>query len=185
MRRSTTSARRYAEAAFDIGQRDGTVDIWLEQLERAAEVAADPGTLRRLQDPAVPFEVRRDALLDGLARAVLPLDALPGVGNLLQLILRRRRLESVGPISREFRRLYNRREGIVEATATSAAELDAGEVDALRARVEQTAGGRVELQLEVDPSLLGGVQLRLGDRLIDGSVRGRLERLRSELAARA
>jgi F-type H+-transporting ATPase subunit delta len=94
-------------------------------------------------------------------------------------------VETVASIHREFRRLYNRREGIVEADATSAAELDPDEVAALRSRLEQITGEKVELQTHVDASLLGGVQVRVGDLLIDGSVRGRLERLRNRLASGA
>jgi F-type H+-transporting ATPase subunit delta len=180
MARASTTGRRYAEAAFQLAERDGTVEQWLDQLERVAEATADPETIRRLEDPAVPFEVRRDALLGAVGD-----DALPALRNLLVLILRRRRLEQLGRIGREFRRLYNRREGITEATAVSATELDDADLRAVRERVERIAGGRVQLNVEVDPSLIGGIQLRLGDLLIDGSVRGRLERLRNELVARA
>lgn len=180
MARVMTMARRYAEAAFQIAQRDDSVERWLEQLEDVGRVAGDPQAVRRLEDPAVPFDVRQAALLDAL-----PDDTLPGVRNLLSLILRRRRVEMLRQIGREFRRLYNRQAGITEATAISATELSSAEVQALRERVERMAGGRVELTFEVEPALLGGVQLRLGDRLIDGSVRGRLERLRNELTARA
>lgn len=177
-RTRTTTARRYAEAAFEIAERDGTVESWLDQLSRAALALEDPDMVRRLENPQVPFEARQGAL-----REVVGADMLPQLANLLGLILRRRRLEALPAISREFRRLYNRRMGIVEATATSAAQLDEKEIDALRRRLEQRTGGRVELELDVDPALLGGVQVRLGDELIDGSVRGRLERLRSRLAA--
>ena len=106
--------------------------------------------------------------------------------NLLLLLMRRRRLAHAGRVAADFRRLYNRRAGIVEATATSAAPLSADEVRTLRERIAAIAGtGRqVDLQLAVDPSLLGGITVRLGDKLIDGSVRGRLERLRGQLAAR-
>ncbi|MEX2546524.1 MAG: F0F1 ATP synthase subunit delta [Chloroflexota bacterium] len=180
----TSTARRYAEAAFEIAERDGTVEAWLEQLTSAASVAADPSTVRRLENPQVPFEVRLKALQAAL-QAALGGEMLPQMGNLLALVLRRRRVESLPNIDREFRRLYNRRAGIVEASATSAAELDADELSALRGRLEQMTGGRVDLETHVDPSLLGGVQVRLGDQLIDGSVRGRLERLRSRLAAGA
>jgi F-type H+-transporting ATPase subunit delta len=180
MRRASTSARRYAEAAFQIAERDGTVEEWLSQLERASSATADQPTVRRLENPQVPFDVRHEALLAAIGR-----DVLPQVGNLLALVLRRRRLDSLSSVTREFRRLYNRRAGITEATATSALELPADEVEALRERLENIAGGRIDLHLQVDPSLLGGVQVRLGDRLIDGSVRGRLERLRTRLAAGA
>lgn len=176
-RRSST-ARRYAEAAFEIAERDGTVEAWLEQVSTVARVAADPSTVRRLENPQVAFEVRLRAL-----QAALGGDMLPQMGNLLALVLRRRRVDSLPRIAREFRRLYNQRAGIVEASATSAAELDTAEMSALRGRLEEMTGGRVDLQTHVDPSLLGGVQVRLGDQLIDGSVRGRLERLRTRLAA--
>jgi F-type H+-transporting ATPase subunit delta len=85
----------------------------------------------------------------------------------------------------EFVRLDNARQGIVTATATSAVPLEPAEVRELTARLEQLTGGSIELSQRVDPALLGGVQVRLGDRLIDGSVRGRLERLRHRLASGA
>jgi F-type H+-transporting ATPase subunit delta len=180
MARSKTSSRRYAEAAFEIALRDGTVDQWLDQLQRAAGIVSDQAQVRRLENPRVPFGVRRDAL----AAAIGP-DVMPQVTNLMGLVLRRRRLDRLPALATEFRRLYNRRAGIVEATATSAVELGPDDITALRERLGQLITGTIELHTRVDPSLLGGVQVRLGDQLIDGSVRGRLERLRSQLAARA
>ena len=181
MARATSSTRRYAEAAFEIASRDNNVDSWLAQLDQAAAFTSDDGTLDRLSDPSVPYSVRADALTKALGK-----DAVPQLRNLLLLLMRRRRLSQVTGVAADFRRLYNRQQGIVEATATSAAPLTDSEVAALRERIAGLAGaGRtVDLQLAVDPSLLGGVQVRLGDTLIDGSVRGRLERLRGQLAAR-
>jgi F-type H+-transporting ATPase subunit delta len=180
-----SSTRRYAEAAFELALRDGTLEAWLEQLDRAAAVVADEQVLARLSNPAVPLDVRGGALTQALARAAGG-DVLPQVGNLLRLLMRRRRLAQAGRVAADFRRLYNRRAGIVEATATSAAPLNDDEVRALRERIARLAGAdrTVDLQLAVDPSLLGGITVRLGDTLVDGSVRGRLERLRSQLAAR-
>ena len=181
MARATTgNARRYAEAAFEIARRDDSVERWLAQLDHAAAAVTDPTVMRRLENPRVPLAERHAALV-----SVLGSDLQAQVANLIGLLLRRRRLDALPGIAREFRRLHNRAAGIVEATATSAAQLDQAEVDALRARLEQISGARVELELNVDPALLGGVQVRLGDRLIDGSVRGRLERLRTRLAAGA
>ena len=88
-------------------------------------------------------------------------------------------------IAAEFRRLDNHRLGIAPARVVSAAALEPAEVKALIARLEQMTGGRIELEQEVDPSLLGGLVVRVGDRLIDGSVRGRLERLRNQLVSGA
>lgn len=172
------SARRYAEAAFQIAERDGTVPQWLEALDAASLTLSDEGAARVLANPAVPAP-RRAELVERILGGRVP----QGPRNLVQLLLRRGRIESLPAVAREYRRLYERREGIVEARVTSAAPLDDAETAALRKRLSATTGGRIEMAFEVDPAILGGVVVRLGDRLIDGSVRGRLERLRSRLAA--
>jgi len=105
--------------------------------------------------------------------------------NLILLMLRRGRIADVPRVAAEFRRLDNARLGITIATATTAAPLTADEVTALTQRLETSTGGRIELDVKVDPSLLGGLVVQVGDRLIDGSVRGRLERLRNQLVSGA
>ena len=179
-RTRSSVARRYAEAAFEIAERDSNVDQWLNQFRVLATAVGDENLARRLENPEIPIDERLQA-----ARIAIGADAVTQLVNLVRLVLRRRNVETVAHIYREFRRLYNRREGIVEANATSAAELDADELRALRSRLEQMTGNRVELQTQVDPSLLGGIQVRVGDLLIDGSVRGHLERLRIRLASGA
>jgi F-type H+-transporting ATPase subunit delta len=180
MARSTTAARRYAEAAFEIALRDGTVDVWRREL---ALVAADLGgepVMRVLTNPALPFESRERVVTQAVGSQV----SRP-VLNLVLLLLRRGLIELLPRISAEFKRLDDERLGITPAIAISAAPLEAAEVSALTSRLEQLTSGRVELDLQVDPSILGGLVVRVGDRLIDGSVRGRLERLRSRLVSGA
>ena len=180
MPRITTTPRRYAEAAFEVAVRDDSVAAWQEQLDRAAEVLGAEDVARVLQNPAIPVEKRREVVEQALG-ADLPRPVL----NMLFLMLHRGRIELLPQVAAHFRQLVNRREGITTATATSAAPLDEAEVSALRERLQQMTGGRVELELQIDPTILGGVVVRLGDRLIDGSVRGRLERLRNQLASGA
>ena len=105
--------------------------------------------------------------------------------NLIQLMLRRGRIDQLPRVAAEFRRLDDARQGITHATAVSAADLTAEEIKQLTERLEQETGGRVALDVKVDPSLLGGLIVRVGDRLMDGSVRGRLERLRNQLISGA
>ena len=175
-----TAARRYAEAAFEIAERDGSVDAWRSDLATAAELLGDERIARHLSNPAVPLEQREKLVGDVLAKRVSP-----QVRNLVSLQLRRGRTHEIRRVADEFRRLDNKRQGITVATATAAAALTPDEVRTLTTRLEQFTGGRVELEVQVDPSLLGGLVVRVGDRLIDGSVRGRLERLRNQLVSGA
>jgi F-type H+-transporting ATPase subunit delta len=180
MARRDSGARRYAEAAFQVAMRDGTLDAWRRELDGAAEVVGDKRVVAILANPAIPTE-RRAAVLTKLLG-----DRVSGpVQNLIQLLLRRGRIEQLPRVAAEFRRLDDERQGITHATATSAAPLTPDEVRALTARLEQSTGGRIALDVEVDPSLLGGLVVRVGDRMIDGSVRGRLERLRNQLISGA
>ncbi|MDX6586719.1 MAG: F-type H+-transporting ATPase subunit delta [Solirubrobacterales bacterium] len=180
MARRKSGARRYAEAAFEVAMRDDTVDAWRRELDAAATVVADERVGRALANPSIPLETRLE-----VARATFGRLAGPKVLNLIALMLRRGRVEELPRLAAEFRRLDDRRQGITRATAISASELTPDEVSALTERLERTAGGRVALDTEVDPSLLGGLVVRLGDRLIDGSVRNRLERLRNQLVSGA
>lgn len=172
------TARRYAEAAFEIAERDDSMATWLTAFDTAEDRLGSPDAARLLASPAIPASAR-ERLLDRLLG-----DGVSGAPrNLFALLVRRGRFELLPSVAAEFRRLHRRREGIVEAIVTSAAPLDTAEVAALTERLAATAGARVELSQQVDASLIGGLQVRLGDRLIDGSVRGRLERLRTRLSA--
>jgi len=170
-----STARRYAEAAFEIAERDDSMEAWLAALAIADERLTDPEVMRLLSNPSVATASRVEVL-----GRILGDDVSDPPHNLLALMVRRGRFELLPGVIREFMRLYRLREGIVEATVTSAASLDATEFEALRARLETLTSRRVELQQAVDPDLLGGIQVRVGDQLIDGSVRGRFERLRNE-----
>ena len=175
-----TGARRYAEAAFEVAMRDGTVDRWRSELEAAAAILGHPSAVDTLANPAVPVD-QRSAAVGALLKGV----ASGPVENLIQLMLRRGRIEQLPRVAAEFRRLDDRREGITHAIVTSAAPLTQDELRAITQRLEQQTGGRIALDVQVDPSLLGGLIVRVGDRLIDGSVRGRLERLRNQLVSGA
>ena len=180
MARRNTAPRRYAEAAFEVATRDGTLDRWRADLDIAASIAGDQRSLDVLANPAIPIERRAIALGQLLVDQVSEQAA-----NLVRLLLRRSRIEDLPRVAAEYRRLDDRRQGITHATATSASELTQDEIRELTARLEQSTGGRIALDVEVDPSLLGGLVVRVGDRLIDGSVRSRLERLRNQLVSGA
>lgn len=180
MARPTTAGRRYAEAAFELAERDDAFDGWAEGLALAARFAADEGVAHVVDNPAIPHAERQATvgrLLEGRV--------LPGVLNLARLLAQRGRFETLPAIAAEYTRLLNRRRGIVEAVVTSAQPLTAAETKALQARVEAMTGSGVDLRMEVDEALIGGLTVRVGDQLFDASLRGRLERLRHQLAGSA
>jgi len=180
MARRETAARRYAEAAFEVALRDDAVEAWRAELDMAAAIVADERVGRMLANPALPLDQRL-----GMAKSIFGKSVAQPVLNLIGLMLRRGRIHELPRLAAEFRRLDNARQGITIATAISAAPLTQDEIRALTERLEALTGGRIELEVQVDPSLLGGLVVRVGDRMIDGSVRGRLERLRNQLVSGA
>lgn len=178
MAKRDSAPRRYAEAAFQLATRDGTIETWRRELELAAAMT-DGQLMAVLANPALPLDERLDA-----ANRVLS-NLSQSVRNIVLLLVRRHRIEQLPRVVAEFVRLDERRQGITHATATSAAPLTDLEVKALTARLEQMTGGRIALETDIDADLLGGLVVRVGDRLIDGSVRGRLERLRNQLTSGA
>jgi F-type H+-transporting ATPase subunit delta len=180
MARRKSAARRYAEAAFEVAVRDNAVEAWRNELDTAAAIVADERVGRALANPSVPLETRIADAQTTFGRLVGP-----KVMNLIELMLRRGRIEELPRLAAEFRRLDDQRRGITRATATSATALTPDEVSALTERLERSVEGKVALDTNVDPNLLGGLVVRLGDRLIDGSVRSRLERLRNQLVSGA
>jgi len=176
MARQVTASRRYAEAAFELATRDDALDAWGAGLELAARFAAVDRVTRVVDSPAIPH-AERLAAVDRMLDRRTP----DGVRNLCRLLAERGRFETLPQISREYGRLLNHRRGIVEALVTSAEALTTEEAAAVRSRVEAMTGTEVKLETTVDPALIGGLTVRVGDRLLDASIRGRLERLRHQL----
>jgi len=176
----STAARRYAEALFDLATRDDAVDAYADGLTLAEQLAGADGVIDILRNPARPLKERIE-IVDGLLAGRVPDTVLRLVG----LLVERGRVDRLGAVAAAYRRLRNEQRGVVEAVATSASALTADEVAALQRKVDQLTGRTVDLRVEVDSSLIGGLTVRVGDTLYDASVRGRLERLRDRLVAGA
>ncbi len=180
MARPITSARRYAEAAFEIAQRDGQLDQWRDDLQAASAILSEEHIARVVENPAIPLVERRDLVAKLLAKRIADKPA-----RLVDLLVSRGRADLLARVADEYRRLLQRHQGIVPAIVTSAVPLTSAESNAVRARVEAMAGAAVDLTTQVDPAILGGLTVQVGDRLLDDSVRGRLERLRDQLRSGA
>lgn len=172
------TARRYAEAVFEIGREQGTVERWLADLRTLAEYFGNKRLLFVLSEPKIPAPRKDQVVRDLLAGKVQP-EALN-----LALLLVERGLAPLGPaIFQAFERRYNDYKGIAVAQVTTAIPLD----DTLRAQIAaqlgRLTGKSIQLQERVDPAILGGAIARVGDTLIDGSLRRRFELLRQQIAA--
>jgi F-type H+-transporting ATPase subunit delta len=178
MPRPTTAARRYAEAAFELAASDRTHDRWASDLHTAAELIADERVASVVDNPAIPL-AQREAVLERLLARRLARPAF----NMVRLLVRRGRLDLLPAVVAHFDRLLDQSRGVVAATVTSAAPLSREQADAVGARVQAMTGKQVRLTTAVDPDLIGGLIVRVGDKWIDASVRGRLERLRDQLVA--
>ena len=178
MARPVVAARRYAEAAFQVALRDGELDGWRDDLALAADILGRPEVAPVVASPAVPLAQRQGVVSKLLERRVRP-----GALRLVNLLVGRGRVAILPRVAEEFARQLHAHRGVVMATVTSAVPLTADETAAIRSRVEAMAGSRVELRTEIDPALIGGLTIQVRDRLLDASIRGRLERLRDQLHA--
>lgn len=175
-------ARRYAEAVFEIGTEQGkpdTLDSWLNDLKTIADYFSNHSLAFILGEPNVRFERKEAIIRDLLTDKVRP----EGLGLALAMV--ESAIVALAPRVRdEFERLYNDARGTAVAFVTSAMPLDDAARTSIIRQMEQVTGKRIppeNLRESVDPSLLGGATVRVGDTLIDGSVRRRLELLRRRI----
>ncbi|HEX2221586.1 MAG TPA: ATP synthase F1 subunit delta [Candidatus Limnocylindria bacterium] len=178
MARRETAARRYAEAGFEIGREDGTLDAWERDLALLRRTLADPGLQRVVEHPAIPYAEKERLLRRLVADRVRP-EPL----NLILLMVRRGRPGAVDAMVERFGELLRRRRGVVRAEVRTALPLDDEQRAHVAARLRAITGEQIEITENVDESLIGGIAVRVGDRLWDASVRNRLERLRARLTA--
>lgn len=178
--REESVARRYAAALFEQARKGETVAASGEELALAAEkVAATPALKALLAQPLVTEERKKQALQNAFGEKIAP----PTLA-FLNLLVDKRRINLLPQVQAEFARLVLEYRNVAYATATSAVPLTAAQIDALDKALEARTGKQIELDTEVDPSLLGGILVRIGDTVLDGTVKGNLERLREQLLAR-
>ena len=171
----TLAAKRYALAAFQIAKEHGDFDSWRDAMAQIAEFMSDAEVRRVLENTRVGQEPKQRLI----AAALGDLPALPL--NLARLLVRKHRTALAPDIALAFSQLIEEERGITHAHARTAIPLSDAEVADLSRRLQQQTGQEVILDVQVDPSLLGGVVVQIGDRLIDASTRARLHALRESL----
>jgi F-type H+-transporting ATPase subunit delta len=178
--RGSTAGRRYAEAAFQLAMRDKALDAYGGGLDLAVRMLAGDEVLGIVRNPARPLTERAE-FVNGMLEGRVPEPILKLVG----LLVANGKIDRLPNVTAEYHRLLNLERGVVEAVATAAAPLNDTETRALAKKLTDMTGQTVDLRVEVDEALIGGITVRVGDTLYDASVRGRLERLRERLVAGA
>ena len=175
MAENLTIARPYAEAVFALADGSGALDRWSRALAVMAVVAADPDMRQAVGNP----NLSGDQVYGLFAGACGDLSV--EAQNLVRVLIENGRLTLLPEIREIYEELKNEREGVIDAVISSAYPLDSGQVASLVADLERRFKRKVKPRVEVDAGLIGGVRVRVGDEVIDGSVRGRLAAMAAAL----
>jgi F-type H+-transporting ATPase subunit delta len=173
----STVARPYAEALFETA-REATesLDTWLAALEELAALMKNPQVAEVVADPKLADGQVAD-LLASLMRQPLP----PEGRNFLALMVENQRLEVLPEVAVLFRQLKNQAEGVADCLIETAFPLADGQVSELLAALAKRFGIKLRPTVQVNPALIGGVRIAVGDQVLDNSVRARLNQMRTAL----
>jgi F-type H+-transporting ATPase subunit delta len=182
---NNTIARPYARAAFELASEKGDLAKWSEALTAAKEVLTDGRAVKFLAHPTLTDEQKLSFLNDLFKAAGGKASILAGGSkegnNFLKLLLEYGRVAVIPEILQHFEALKANIENTVDVTVTSAAPMSAAQKKAVAAALKERLGREVQMETEIDESLIGGAVIRAGDVVIDGSLRSRLEGLSNAL----
>jgi F-type H+-transporting ATPase subunit delta len=169
------SARRHAQAAFQIALEQNELDRWRGDLEQISEAMKEPLLFAFLESPKIHFD-EKTRILSQRLEGINPLAM-----NLAFLLVAKGRLGIVEEIVLEYGRLLDEYRGIAHAEVATAVPLDPEEKDRLTHRLSDMVSKEIVLTTRVDRAIIGGLVARVGDKLIDGSTKSRLLALRESL----
>lgn len=168
----------YAGALADVALASGRAETLRQEVQAAASLAAESADLRNfLASPAIPREGKHE-LVEKLAGRM---GASEELRNFLFVLVDHHRTAMIGEIAKEFETTLLERMGVVQARVTSARELSTAQKQKLAGKLESVTGKKIEAQYAVDPALVGGLAVRIGSTVYDGSVRAQLDRLAARL----
>ncbi len=175
-------ARRYATALFELGNETGQLDALSSEIDRVAAAYAESLELRgALENPLIAHASKR-AVVNEIAER---LSVSQLAKNALAMLVDRRRIKTLPLIARALRELADRKKGVLRAEVSSAAPLSDAYYAKLQEQLRRITGKQVVIDRTDDPSLIAGVVTRIGDRVLDGSLRTRLLAMKDALAPSA
>ena len=172
-----TAARPYARAVFELAQSDKSLQKWSDALAAVTSIASMPDMSRALENPGLTKQQKAGLLIEATG------DALDKQAqNLIKTMAENDRLVLLPELIALFEQMRSEAEGSIEAEVISAYEVTEAQQQTIAKSLKKRLGREVKIKVEIDQDLLGGVIVKAGDLVIDGSVRGRLEKLTSALA---
>ena len=177
MQEKLTIARPYARAVFEYAQAEGALPAWSDLLALLGTVAADPAMRGVISDPRVEKARLAELLFELCAPALFDSGR-----NFIKVLIEAERLEVAPEIRTLFEQFRADAGGIAKIEVVSAYPMDGDQLNLISESVKKRLGKAVELTAREDKSLIGGVVVHIGDAVIDGSVRGRLQQLANEVA---
>ena len=175
-----SASLQYANAMADIALAQGAAEPAAKQLQDFGATYAQSAELRTfLASPAVSIKAKHAALEKIVAR----LGASKIIRNFLLVLTDHRRTQLIPEVIAAFHEVVRRRQGVAEAVVSSAIELSAAQKREMAATLARLTGKKIETKYALDPALLGGAVVRIGDTIYDGSLRSRLNEMRARLAA--
>ena len=171
-------ARRYAKAILEIGVETGSLDSIVGELRDFAAAYSGSKELQdALENPLVGIEAKQAIVADVAGRVA----AGPMTKNLLRMLTDRRRMTVLPRIAEVVAEMSDARKGVVHAEVTSAVELNDAFYTRLQRELEVMSGKKIVLDRRIDPGIVGGVSARIGDMIIDGSLRASLQDMKNSL----
>ena len=175
----TASAIRYAKAVFQLAVERDELENWLEDLTQLADSITNREFGDILAAPRVPSVQKERVIREALGSSVSPL-AL----NLMFLLTSRGAIHRLPEIADRYQEMLDAHRGIERAEVVSAVPLNDAQRDSVADMLARTSGKEIRLSSRVDPEILGGMVIRVGDRVMDGSARTRLQSMRREMSQR-
>jgi F-type H+-transporting ATPase subunit delta len=175
---ASSAAKRYAQAVFSLGKERGTLDAWQQDLALLSRVVTDSRIAAYLNNPSVTHDKKAAAIDSALDNTVQP-----ETHNLVKLLIEHDRMTLIPEIQELFDEEVRAERGEAIAEVTTAEPLTDAEQALVRDKLESMTGKQIDLKMKIDPDIIGGIIIQIGDQVIDGSVRNKLERMRSRLLA--
>ena len=171
-----TVARPYAEAAFKLATEQNALPVWAEMLKFSAAVMADPAMQSALDNPRLGAAQKESLFLSVAGDKLNPIGR-----SFIKALVEADRITLLPQIETMFSSLKDAAEGVAKAQIVSAIALTDAQVAELKTVLEKRFGKRIETTVAVDPSLIGGARIVVGDQVVDGSIAGKLAAMATQL----